>query len=246
VTPHRAQNQMTWRFALDICANLIGVPLEVLILAAMLRGAYRRYPALFVYMSAVFVVSLVETPLYVIGHLNVVWRTDRTVWAEYIKCYWIDERLLMGLVFVVVVSLIYQATARTRSRRLMRTAVVAAAIIFPVVAFWIHYDPKVPTGQWVTAWASNLNFAAAILDLGLWAMLTGSSARDVRLLMFSGALGILFTGSAISATFSNLATARKSSALVVGGGLVNMMSNLTFLYIWWQALRMRETGARNS
>src|ERR1035438_2952941 len=102
------------RFALDICANLVGIPLEVLIIAAMLRGSYRRYPALFVYMAAVFVVSLVETPLYVVGHLDVVRYSDRHVWKQYLSCYWIDECALIALVFVVVVSLIYQDRKSTR------------------------------------------------------------------------------------------------------------------------------------
>jgi hypothetical protein len=98
----------------------------------------------------------------------------------------------------------------------------------------------------MTAWTSNLNFCAVILDLGLWAMLIGSRAKDFRLLMFSGALGILFTGAAISGSISNLAVARRSTALTFAGGLVNIASNLTFLYIWWQALRSREAGDRHS
>ena len=234
------------RFALDICANLVGIPLEVLIIAAMLRGSYRRYPAPFVYMAAVFVVSLVESPLYIVGYLDDVWYSDRHVWREYLKAYWIDESVLMALVFVVVLSLIYQATEGTRSRRLLRASVVCGAVLFSAIAFWAHYDPKVPTGQWMTAWTSNLNFCAAILDLGLWAMLIGSRAKDFRLLMFSGALGILFAGAAISGSIANLAVAERSNALTFAGGLVNIASNLTFLYIWWQALRSREAADRHS
>jgi hypothetical protein len=234
------------RFALNICANLVGIPLEILIIAAMLRGSYRRYPALFVYMVAVFVVSLVETPLYVVGHLDLVRYSDRRVWTQYLKCYWIDERVLIALVFVVVLSLIYQATEKARSRRVMRASVVGGAVLFSAIAFWAHYDPAVPPGQWMTAWTSNLYFCAAILDLGLWAMLIGSRAKDSRLLMFSGALGILFTGAAIGGSISNLAVAKRSSALTFAGGLVTMLSNLTFLYIWWQALRVREVVDRRS
>jgi hypothetical protein len=234
------------RIALDICANLVGIPLEVLIIAAMLRGAGRRYPALFVYMAAVFVTSIVETPLYVVGYLDVVRYADRHVWQQYLKCYWIDEPVLMGLVFVVVLSLIYQATERARARRVMRVSVVAGAMLVSAIAFWAHYDPTVATGQWMTAWTSDLNFCAAILDLGLWVMLIGTRARDPRLLMFSGALGILFTGAAISGSISNLAVAKHSTALTFTGGLVNIMSNLTFLYVWWQALRTREAGGAHS
>ena len=77
-------------------------------------------------------------------------------------------------------------------------------------------------------------------------MLIGSRAKDSRLLMFSGALGILFAGAAIGASISDLAVARRSSALTFAGGLVSILSNLTFLYIWWQALRVREGVERRS
>ncbi len=234
------------RFALDICANVVGIPLEILIIAAMLRGSYRRYPALFVYMIAVFVVSLVESPFYVVGHLDIVRYADRHVWRQYLKAYWLDERILIALVFVVVLSLIYQATDRSRSRRVIRASVVAGSVLFSAIALWFYYDPTVPPGQWITAWTSKLYFCAAILDLGLWAMLIGSRAKDSRLLMFSGALGILFAGAAIGASISDLAVARRSSALTFAGGLVSILSNLTFLYIWWQALRVREGVERRS
>jgi hypothetical protein len=234
------------RFDLTVCAYLVGIPLEILIIAAMLRGPYRRYPALLVYMAAVFVVSLIETPLYVVGHLDDVWYSDRRVWIRYLSCYWIDDVILIALVLVVVLSFIYQATERARSRRVMRASVVGGAVLFSAIAFWAHYDPTVPPGQWVTAWTSNLYFCAAILDLGLWAMLIGSRAKDSRLLMFSGALGILFTGGAISGSISHLAVAKHSTALTLAGGMVNMLSNLTFLYIWWQALRVREVVERRS
>jgi hypothetical protein len=232
------------RFALDICANLVGIPLEVLILAAMLRGPYRRYPALFVYMAAVLVVSLVETPLYIAGYLDATWYRDRHVWTQYLKCYWIDEGVMLALEFVVSLSLIYQATEKARSRRMLRASVICSAVIVYALTFWRHYDPGVATGQWMNAWTSDLNFYYAILDLGLWAMLIGSRARDSRLLMFSGALGILFTGAAISGSISNLAVARRSTAITFAGGMVNILTNLTFLYVWWQALRSREASDR--
>ena len=228
------------RFALNVCAYLVGIPLEVLILAAFLRGPYRRYPALFVYMSAVFVVSLVETPLSIMGplYLNSAWHS---LW---LKFYYIDEPVLMGLVFVAVFSLIYQATEEVRSRRLVRASVVCGATLVAAITFWIHYNPTVATGVWMAPWTSDLYFCAAILDLGLWIMLIGSRAKDPRLLMFSGALGILFAGSAIAESIYNLATPRHSTALTFAGGLVTILSNLTFLYVWWQALRTREAPVR--
>jgi hypothetical protein len=234
------------RFALDICAYLVGIPLEVLILAAMLRGSYRRYPALFVYMAAVFVASLVETSLYIIGYLDATWYRDRHVWTQYLKCYWIDEGIMLALEFVVSFSLIRRATEGASSRRMMRASVVCSALLVYAITFRAHYDPTAATGLWMNAWTRDLNFYYAILDVGLWAMLIGSRARDSRLLLFSGALGVLFTGAAISGSISDLAVARRSTALSFTGGVVNILSNLAFLYIWWQALRVRQAASRQS
>ena len=206
------------RFALDICAYLVGIPLEVLILAAMLRGSYRRYPALFVYMAAVFVASLVETSLYIIGYLDATWYRDRHVWTQYLKCYWIDEGIMLALEFVVSFSLIRRATEGASSRRMMRASVVCSALLVYAITFRAHYDPTAATGLWMNAWTRDLNFYYAILDVGLWAMLIGSRARDSRLLLFSGALGILFTGAAISGSISDLAVARRSRALTLARG----------------------------
>jgi hypothetical protein len=83
----------------------------------MLRGSYRRYPALFVYMAAVFVASLVETSLYIIGYLDATWYRDRHVWTQYLKCYWIDEGIMLALEFVVSFSLIRRATEGASSRQ---------------------------------------------------------------------------------------------------------------------------------
>jgi hypothetical protein len=234
------------RFALDICAYLVGIPLEVLILASMLRGSYRRYPALFVYMAAVFVASLVETSLYIIGYLDATWYRDRHVWTQYLKCYWIDEGIMLALEFVVSFSLIRRATEGASSRRMMRASVVCSALLVYAITFRAHYDPTAATGLWMNAWTRDLNFYYAILDVGLWAMLIGSRARDSRLLLFSGALGVLFTGAAISGSISDLAVARRSTALSFTGGVVNILSNLAFLYIWWQALRVRQAASRQS
>ena len=41
----------------------------------------------------------------------------------------------------------------------------------------------------MTPWTRDLNFGAAILDLGLWALLIGSRQKDRKLLLVTGALG---------------------------------------------------------
>src|ERR1700730_18191023 len=180
------------RTGIQIFTYLVGLPLEVLVISALLRGAYRRFPFVFAYAIALFLSSAVETPLFILASLN------KQARSLYIKTYWIDERILLPLIYAVVISLVYEATTPLRSRTFVRTGVIAGGILFAGVTFLIHFDSRITNvGEWMTPWMRELNFCAAILDLGLWAMLIASRKKDHRILMLSGALGIQFTGEAI-------------------------------------------------
>src|ERR1700730_9311687 len=100
------------RFAIQVCSYVVGLPLEVLIIAALLRGAYRRFPFVFAYAVGSFLASAVELPLYILG------KESRSL---YVTAYWMDEQILVPLVYAAVISLIYEASAPLRSRRMVRT-----------------------------------------------------------------------------------------------------------------------------
>jgi protein-S-isoprenylcysteine O-methyltransferase Ste14 len=87
----------------------------------------------------------------------------------------------------------------------------------------------------MTPWFRNLNFSAAILDMGLWALLIGARRKDYRLLMISGALGIQFTAGAIGQAFRQVTHSSHSSVQVTG--YLIAFANLACLYIFWQAFR---------
>ena len=218
--------------AIQICSYLIGLPLEVLVIAALLRGGYRRFPFVFGYAIASFLASAVEVPLFILGSLDPASR------ILYVRTYWIAERILLPLVYAVVISLIYEASATLRSRRMVRTLVIAGALLFAGITFLIHFDRQIwAVGEWMTPWMRDLNFCAAILDLGLWTMLIGSRKKDKRLLVLSGALGIQFTGEAIGESVRQMAQAGQRSLLSYGASLWIAATNIVFLYMWWQAFR---------
>jgi hypothetical protein len=219
------------RVAIQIFSYLVGLPLEVLIIAALLRGAYLQFPFVFAYAIASFLASAVETPLFILGAL------DKDARLLLVKAYWIDERILLPLIYAVVISLIYEATAPLRSRSLVRTAVIAGAVLFAGVTFLIHFNSRIKVGEWMTPWMRELNLCAAILDLGLWAMLIASRKKDHRLLILSGALGIQFTGEAIGESIRQLAQAGQHGLLSYGASLGITATNIIFLYMWWQAFR---------
>ncbi len=220
-------------YAVQVCGWALGLPLELLVVAVLLRGGYRRFPVLFGYTIASFLTTLIEISLEFVYY-----RTgDPQVLVRAARAYWINEWILQFLVFAVVISLIYQATTAARSRRVVRAALILGAILFAGISLAIHFRPGPKFGPWMTPWTRDLNFGAAILDLALWGMLLAAREKDRRVLMLSGGLGLQFTGGAIGESIRSLSTRNQSHALSFGGGVVAMLANLLCLYVWWQTLR---------
>jgi hypothetical protein len=228
---------MTLRFVIEVFGYAVGLPLEVLLVMALLRGAYVRFPFVFVYAVASLLASAIEFPLYILG-----W-ADRHSRVLYVRTFWINEQVLLGLVYCVVISLVYEGTSPTRSRRIVRSAVVASALLFAAITFAVHFNTHIKVGEWMTPWTRELNFCAAVLDLGLWALLIGVRQKDHRLLMLSGALGILFTGEAIGESVRQIAQSAHSGPISLFGSVLILLADQIFLYIWWQAFR-RESVSR--
>jgi hypothetical protein len=220
------------RFAILLCGLLIGVPLQLLIIAALLRGGYRRFPFIFVYMIVDFLTTVVE----VLPAVDYVRGTHGAA-TSLPSLYWPLEIIMQVLVYSVVMSLIYQATAKLRPRAIVRAALIAGAFLFAGISFLIHYSPALSAGLWMAPWTRDLNFCSAILDLALWALLIVSREGDHRLLLLSGGLGIKFTGEAIGASVRQLALRNRSRPIALTGNTLIVLTNLVFLYIWWQALR---------
>lgn len=214
------------RVAVQYVSWLLWFPLELLVIAALLRGAFRRYPAIFAYSVAVFLTSVVETAAYIGSFSGARLAFTR---AQY---YWVDEGIRQFLLFVVVISLLYQATSSIRVRAVLRTSLIVGAILIAAISFLVHYDSHVVMGRWMTQWTRDLNFSSAILDLSLWGILLNSRNYDEHLLMLSGALGIQFTGEAIGQTLRN-----QFPSILLAADTTIVVANLACLYIWWQVFR---------
>jgi hypothetical protein len=167
-------------------------------------------------------------------------------WAAFAfpAVHWFNDVVMQVLVYAVVMSLIYQATGKLQSRRIVRASLLAGAILFAGISFLIHWDAALNLGSFMTPWTRDLNLCSAILNLALWALLIASRQKDHRLLLLSGGLGIQFTGETIGTSIVQIARSTRSSAMSFSGGVVMMLANLVFLYIWWQALRTGPAGRR--
>jgi hypothetical protein len=213
--------------AFQFAAYVIGLSLGLMIIAVLLRGQWKQYPFVFAYVLGDFLTTVLE-----IGPgLQYAGATAQAK-RSYALLYWWNERIIQVLVFLLVISLIYRAAAHLKTRHILLLGVIFGILLFAGITLLIYYDPGAGTGRWITPWLRNLNFSAAILDLGLWALLIGATRKDYKLLMVSGALGIQFTAGAIGQAVRQLS----HSSVEVTAYFIPL-SSLTCLYIIWQAFR---------
>jgi hypothetical protein len=223
------------KFVIQVCGWLIGIPLEILVIVALLRGGYRRYPIVFLYVIVNFVTTLADIPISTQSLLT----HDLAVLRQAARVYWVNEWILQALIFATVLSLIDLAISTSRWRRLMRAGLAAGALLFAGTSFLIHYlPPPVKYGIWMTPWTRDLSVCATILDLALWMILIASRKSDRRILLISGALGMQFTGEAIGEAIVSLSMPHMVEALALTGSVVAVAANLACLYVWWQTFRL--------
>lgn len=222
------------RFALQVVGWGVGLPLEILVILAIFRGPYRRYPIVFLYILVDFATTLVDIGL----NTQSFFTHDAAVVHLAAKVYWINEWVLQVLIFATVLSLIDLATSLSRSRRIMRTGLAAGALLFAGVTFWMHFRPApVKIGVWMTPWTRDMSVCATVLDLALWMILIASRKSDRSLMLISGALGMQFTAEAIGEAIVNLSSSSQSQILALIGAIVVATGNLLCLYVWWQTFR---------
>ncbi len=221
-------------FVIQLLGWLIGLPLEFLVIAALFRGPYRRFPLVFLYALAVFVTTVVEIPLFTQSFVT----RDAAVWRHAARVYWVNEWILEFLVFAVVISLVDQAASGSRWRRSVRAALAAVALLVAGISFWIEYRPApVKYGYWMTPWTRDITFCAALLDVGLWMLLISSRRSDRVLFLMSSALGVQFTGEAIGEAIRQFSIPSQLSWVSLAGSVVSVTADMVCLYIWWQIFR---------
>src|ERR1039458_8192229 len=117
----------------QVGAYLFGVPLDLMVVAVLLRGEYRRYPFIFLYAVVDLLTSILEIQpslAYSSGTPEA-----RHRWAE---MFWINERIMQVLVFVLVISLVYSATKHLRPRRTLLTGIICGTVLLAAISLWAH------------------------------------------------------------------------------------------------------------
>jgi hypothetical protein len=205
--------------ALQYIAWAVGLWLNVLVISALLRGSYRQYRFISAYAVALLLSTIVEIAART-APLPVPWNVY----------YWVNEGILDILVFCVVISLIDDASKNIKRLPIHRRWLIAGATFFFVASLMVHRGPRL--NYRMTLVSRDLDLCAVVLDLILWILLAASRRPNHRLLLLSGGLGIQLTGAILGQSVRQL-----SRSTVLPGALLEVVTGLVGLYIWWRALR---------
>ena len=201
--------------------GIAGAALQLLVVSALARGAYKTFPILFAYVITLFLTTVMDAAA-VFGS------GDRAEASR--NLYWINDAIRQLFIFCLVISLIDRTMGNSPRRPALRRWLVLVLLLLAVLSFYMLKEPFL--GLWLTRVSRNLSFCAVILNLILWAALIRYKQPDQRLLLVSGGLGIQMTGEAIGQSLRQL-----SRSTELAGNLILVLAHLLCLYIWWQAFR---------
>jgi hypothetical protein len=204
---------------------IVGAVLQALILHALIKGPYRKYPFLFTNVLVLLVTGIIDAALY---------NFQVGTWARSARVvFWIDDSIRQVLLFVLVLSLVYQAMPEGRKRAAVQRLLIFGSFTLAVISYFTLSDPRISVRM--SAVIRNMSFCAAILNLALWAALIKRKQYDPKILMISGGLGLQITGEAMGHSLRNLW--QISRAYATAGNVVLILAHLLCLFIWWQAFR---------
>src|SRR5258705_9883154 len=146
------------KFAIQVTFWAVGIPLQVLTITALLRGWYRRFPFVFAYVVACLLAVFIEVPINVGRYLRIDVAPRGPAYY-----YWINEVLTQVLIFAVVVSLIYYATAALQSRRVLRACLIGGAPLLDAGLFWGTLQTVSAAGGERAPWPRQPSLSARIL-----------------------------------------------------------------------------------
>ena len=206
----------------------VGLGLNLMVIAAMLRNDYRKYKFVFVYAVALLLATTVEIAAFTAPNLIAEGVAD--------KYYWADEIILDVLGFCIVIGFIDQAAENAKRRPIKRSWLIAGTGVILVASFLLHPSNF---NRRMTLVSRDLNICAVVLDLMLWSLLTATRQPNRRLMLLSGGFGLQLTGAIIGESLRHL-----SRSLLFFGSLVEITTGLLGLLVWWAAFRGQESRAR--
>jgi hypothetical protein len=207
---------------------------QILVMSALLRGAYKRYPFVFIYSLVLLLTSVVD-----VATISGVGKFSQQLAPDYYR----SEAFRQVLLFAVVVSLMDRALQDRALRQHLRIYLLSGAAVALGVSLWIHSNVQFYSLR-MTLVGRDLSFGSAVLNLLLWSILISSKRRDRELLLITGGLGLQFTGEALGQSLRQIAGQHRNLVILWFGNLFLVTAHIVRLYVWWEAFRSRRSEVR--
>lgn len=212
----------------------LGTFLELLLLVLIVRGPFKNYFPLFLYVLTVVAVSFTE------GYVLQRWGLDV---QHYYRVYWGGELLLDLQLFLLMIALTSRALEQSPLRPKVMRFMLSVSVVVLLLPFVLFENPIFKT-RWLDSTSQLLNFAAAVMNLALWGALVIGRTRDRQLLTVSAGLGVAVAGAALAhglRYFTGEATLMRSLA-----DWANRLLTIGSTLIWCWAFRPRKSPAARS
>ena len=204
---------------------IAGLGLQGMVVSAMLRGSYRKYPLIFTYLIFTFLSTVVQLSFkHYLGAAS----------REFFQAYWVGDFIGTFLVLMIIIHLIRMAMTGHPYQRsvyfglLLGVVATAAGSVLLMEAF----SRRFTLGRWMTEVGRDYYFSAVLLNVILWCTLVRRNHENKQLYLLTSGLGLKLTGAAMGH-----ALRLAGAPLWLGDGLL-IVTYLLSLYVWYVALRL--------
>lgn len=196
----------------------------MLVLGAMLRGPWREYPLVFLYVVASALSTVIQVSCrHYFGPRS----------KEFISAYWTLDFISTFLILLLIIHLIRRAMEGHPNRGSVYGGLLLGLVILAVgmVFYMQHTVRHFSLGWWMTRLGRDYYFMAMLLNAVLWFRLLKVNHPDRRLYLITSGMGLALSGAAIAHAL------RTVGQLVALAGLLLVFTYFGKLYIWYVALR---------
>jgi len=190
----------------------------------MLRGAWREYPFVFLYVIASALSTAIQGSCkYYFGPRS----------REFIRAYWTSDFIGTFLILLLIIHLIRKAMEGHPKRGTVYAGLLLGLVILAVgMLFYMQHTVRhFSLGWWMTRLGRDYYFMATLLNAVLWFTLLKVNHPDRRLYLVTSGMGLALSGAAIAHAL------RTVGQLVTVTGLLLVFVYFGKLYIWYVAFR---------
>ena len=192
-------------------------------LQAMLEGAWRRFPVLFIYLCLTFSLS---------APMSIAFLVSGATWTGVSRSvYWILS-VSMQLCGVVLLLVLTRKSGEHRSDIRRVVQLMSAAFIVAIMCSGTFHFPIYLSGlpnRWMTLISRDVALVSAVMNMILWSLLLSSRKRDPTILLISAGLGLQCTIDAMGHAMRFFPNEVKDV-----GNLVISAGSILTSYVWYR------------